>query len=104
MAKIRTHKASAKRFSVTKNGKVKMTQQGRRHQVHLKTTKRKRALRKAAYISDINKRKLQRAWEAIERMRASAIENGIADMPMEEIDEEIRLCREERRARKNKED
>ena len=48
--------------------------------------------------------KLQRAWEAIERMRASAIENGIADMPMEEIDEEIRLCREERRARKNKED
>ena len=48
--------------------------------------------------------KLQRAWEAIERMRASAIENGIADMSMEEIDEEIRLCREERRARKNKED
>ena len=47
---------------------------------------------------------LQRAWEAIERMRASAIENGIADMSMEEIDEEIRLCREERRARKNKED
>ena len=48
---------------------------------------------KAVYISDINKRKLQRAWEAIERMRASAVENGIADMPMEEIDEEIRLAR-----------
>ena len=49
------------------------------------------------YISDINKIKLQRAWEAIERMRASAVANGIADMSMEEIDEEIRLCREEQR-------
>ena len=48
--------------------------------------------------------KLQRAWEAIERMRTSASANGIADMSMEEIDEEIRLCREERRARKSKEE
>ena len=47
--------------------------------------------------------KLQRAWEAIERMRASAIANGIADMPMEEIDEEIRQYREERQARRIKE-
>ena len=47
----------------------------------------------AEYISDINKKKLQRAWEAIERMRASAAANGIADMSMEEIDEEIRLAR-----------
>ncbi len=60
MAKIRTHKASAKRFSVTKNGLVKMTQQGRRHQVHLKTTKRKRALRKAAYISDCNAKNIKK--------------------------------------------
>ena len=36
-------------------------------------------------------------------MRASAVANGITDMSMEEIDEEIRLCREERRARKSKE-
>ena len=42
--------------------------------------------------------KLQRAWEAIKRLRASAIENGIADMSMEEIDEEIRRCREESKA------
>lgn len=37
---------------------------------------------------------LQRAWEAMERMRASAVANGIADMPMEEIDEEIKLVRQ----------
>ena len=59
MAKIKTHKASAKRFTVTKTGKVKMTQQGRRHQVHLKSTKRKRALRKAAYLSESNARNIR---------------------------------------------
>ena len=44
--------------------------------------------------------KLQRAWEAVERMRASALANGIADMSMEEIDEEIRQYREERRLKR----
>lgn len=42
--------------------------------------------------------RLERAWEAVERMRASAVANGIADMSMEEIDEEIRQYREGRRA------
>jgi addiction module RelB/DinJ family antitoxin len=55
-------------------------------------------------VESENQAKLHRAWEAIERMRASAIANGIADMSMEEIDEEIRLAREERRARKSKEE
>ena len=44
--------------------------------------------------------KLQRALEAAERMRASALANGIADMSMEEIDEEIRQYREEKRAKR----
>ena len=48
--------------------------------------------------------KLQRAWEAIERMRASAAANWIADMPMEEIDEEIRKYREERKAKRIQKD
>lgn len=48
-------------------------------------------------VESDNQAKLQRAWEAIERMRASALANGIADMPMEEIDEEIRKYREESR-------
>ena len=47
--------------------------------------------------------KIQRAWEAIERMQASAIANGISDMTMEEIDEEIRQYREERRKRRMEE-
>ena len=48
-----------------------------------------------------NQAKLQRAWEAMERMRASAAANGIADMSMEEIDEEIRKYREERKAKRD---
>ena len=49
------------------------------------------------YISEEKQAKIQRAMEAMERMHASAIANGIADMSMEEIDEEIRLYREEKR-------
>lgn len=43
---------------------------------------------------------LQRAWEAIERCRRDAEANGTVDMSMEEIDEEIRRYREEKRAKK----
>ena len=46
--------------------------------------------------------KIQRAWEAIERMQASAVANGISDMTMEEIDEEIRQYREQRTATKTR--
>ena len=48
------------------------------------------------YISDSKREQLQRAWDAVERMRASALANGLADMSMEEIDEEIRQYREEK--------
>ena len=54
------------------------------------------------YMSVSTQVQLQRAWEAIERMRASAVANGTADMSMEEIDEEIRQYREERLARSAK--
>ncbi len=43
MPKIKTRNAVAKRFKITKNGKVKHTQEGRRHKLVKanKTTKRK---------------------------------------------------------------
>ena len=41
----------------------------------------------------------ERARRVVEMARKNALANGTADMSMEEIDEEIRLCREERRAR-----
>ena len=46
--------------------------------------------------------RLQRAREAIERSGRDAVANGTANMSMEEIDEEIRLYREERRAKRLK--
>ena len=52
MGKIKTHKASSKRFSFTAGGKVKMNHMGRRHKTGLKAAKRKRILRKAGYVSE----------------------------------------------------
>ena len=51
MAKMKTHKASSKRFSVTKSGKVKMSHANHRHNLGLKTQKRKRHLRTSAILS-----------------------------------------------------
>lgn len=51
MAKIKTHKASAKRFSVTGSGKVKHTPSQHRHKLGIKTAKRKRNMRKSSYLS-----------------------------------------------------
>ena len=52
MAKIKTHKATAKRFSLTKSGKVKLNHTNRRHKLGLKTAKRKRHLRSSAILSE----------------------------------------------------
>ena len=52
MGKIKTHRASAKRFSVTGTGKVKINHCHHRHKLGLKTAKRKRHLRSGAILSD----------------------------------------------------
>ena len=52
MAKIKTHKASAKRFSVTGSGKVKHAPSQHRHKLGIKTQKRKRNLRKGTTLSE----------------------------------------------------
>ncbi|MFA6730420.1 MAG: 50S ribosomal protein L35 [Eubacteriales bacterium] len=60
MGKIKTHKASAKRFSFTATGKIKMNHTGRRHKLGLKTPKRKRQLRKKGYVSEARMDDLKR--------------------------------------------
>ena len=52
MGKVKTHKASSKRFSLTATGKVKMNHCNRRHKLGLKTAKRKRQLRRGATLSE----------------------------------------------------
>ena len=51
MGKIKTHKASAKRFTVTGTGKVKINHCHHRHKLGLKDSKRKRHLRSSAILS-----------------------------------------------------
>ena len=60
MGKIKTHKASAKRFKATATGKIKMNHCGRRHKLGLKTPKRKRQLRKSACVSSARMNDLKR--------------------------------------------
>ena len=54
MPKIKTHRGAAKRFGITKNGKVKRAKAFRSHILNKKTTKRKRHLRKGGYLSAAN--------------------------------------------------
>ncbi|MGI5997840.1 MAG: 50S ribosomal protein L35 [Lutispora sp.] len=51
MPKMKTHRASAKRFSFTKSGKVKRAKAFKQHILTKKTSKRKRNLRKTGYAS-----------------------------------------------------
>ncbi len=51
MGKIKTHKASSKRYSVTGSGKVKINHCHHRHNLGLKDAKRKRHLRSSAILS-----------------------------------------------------
>lgn len=50
MPKMKTHKASKKRFRVTASGKLKRTSAGKKHLNSHKTGKRKRQLRKPVVL------------------------------------------------------
>lgn len=54
MPKLKTHRGAAKRFGITKNGKVKRGKAYRSHILNKKTTKRKRKLRKMGYLAAAN--------------------------------------------------
>ena len=52
MPKMKTHRGAAKRFKITKKGKVKYRRGYRNHLLTSKSPKRKRQLRKAAYLDE----------------------------------------------------
>ena len=60
MPKIKTHSGAKKRFSVTKNGKIKRAKMNRRHILNKMTTNRKRGLRKATYADQTNVAQIKR--------------------------------------------
>ena len=51
MAKQKSPSSTKKRFWLTANGKVKRAQSGKNHKAETKNRKRKRNLRKIAYVS-----------------------------------------------------
>ncbi len=61
MPKMKTHKASRKRFRVSATGKMKRTQAGKKHLLSNKTGKRKRHLREKI----VDKGKLSRKYMLI---------------------------------------
>ncbi len=50
MPKIKTHRGAAKRFSLTKTGRVKRAKAFKRHILNKKSSKRKRNLRQGTFI------------------------------------------------------
>ena len=54
MPKMKTKKSAAKRFTFTGTGKVKYKKQNLRHILTKKSTKRKRNLRHAGILDEVN--------------------------------------------------
>jgi large subunit ribosomal protein L35 len=59
MPKIKTHRGAAKRFSLTKSGKVKRGKAYKSHILNKKSTKRKRNLRKGTYIAAVEEKNIK---------------------------------------------
>ena len=60
MPKLKTNRSVAKRFKITKNGKIKKRNAGRRHILGKKTRKLKRQLRHSGYLNPIDAKKIRR--------------------------------------------
>jgi large subunit ribosomal protein L35 len=63
MPKMKTHKASKKRFRVTASGKLKRRQAGKKHLLSHKSGKRKRHLRRPSSAPAGLKRSTSSCWE-----------------------------------------
>lgn len=59
MPKQKTNSSAKKRFEVKKSGVIKRNQQGKRHILTKKSSKRKRDLRKGAYISSAEQKTIK---------------------------------------------
>lgn len=60
MPKLKTKKGVAKRFKITKTGKVKKRSANRGHILSKKTPKRKRKLRRSSYLTPMDAKKVRR--------------------------------------------
>ena len=58
--KVKTHRGAAKRFKITKNGKVKTASANKQHILTKKSPKRRRRLRGASVLSTADSPKVKR--------------------------------------------
>ena len=59
MPKIKTHRGAAKRFNLTKSGKIKRAKAFKSHILTKKETKRLRGLRQTGYIAQCEAKKIR---------------------------------------------
>lgn len=60
MAKLKTNRAAHKRFKVTASGKIKRKRAFLRHILNSKSKKRKRQLRRGAYVHTADQKEIRR--------------------------------------------
>jgi large subunit ribosomal protein L35 len=60
MPKLKTNSGAAKRFKVTKSGKIKRAKANASHLLTHKKTKRKRNLRKSAILAKVDEKNVRR--------------------------------------------
>jgi large subunit ribosomal protein L35 len=60
MPKMKTHKATAKRFKVSGRGKLRRKRQGRSHLRRKKSKRRQRALDKYAPVDKVDNKRVRR--------------------------------------------
>ncbi len=61
MPKLKTHRGAAKRFKITATGKIKRSKAYKSHLLTKKRAKRKRSLRKPAYVDSANLKAIKKA-------------------------------------------
>jgi large subunit ribosomal protein L35 len=60
MPRLKTNSGAAKRFKVTKSGRVKRAKANASHLLTHKSSKRKRSLRKASMIAKVDQKNVRR--------------------------------------------
>ncbi len=60
MVKMKTHRGAAKRFKLTKTGKIKRAKAYKSHILTKKSAKRKRKLRQGTYVSEAETKRIKK--------------------------------------------
>jgi len=60
MPKVKTHRGTAKRFSLTGSGKIKRSRANKGHLLTKKSSKRKRSLKSEAFVAFVEEKNIKK--------------------------------------------